>query len=95
MMIEYDVPFSLCQISPTPLASLSLRDALDFESAYKTLVLFFSLVDQLFSVVLSAAAKDNREGAQWSTAYLASWLRGNDDALLKLTSKVLRNFQVS
>ena len=59
---------------------------------YKSTVLFFALIDQIYSLALSQAPQPSAE-TEWPTA-LADWIRNNDDAILKVMAKVLRTFQV-
>ncbi len=64
-------------------------------AAYKKFILFFALVDQLFDGVVSAVpgSSNAKDATSWTTMF-AEWIRHNDDALIKSTSKVLRTFQV-
>jgi hypothetical protein len=59
---------------------------------YKKTILFFALVDQLYSLVFSGVPAPAND-ADWPVQ-LADWIRGNDDELLKVTSKALSTFQV-
>ena len=90
---DLNLNFVFFQIYNRPPKTLSDRNVKTYD-VYKKIILFFSLIDQLYTLVFchvqtNAAAKES----EWS-ANLADWIRNNDDELLKLTSKVLSTFQV-
>ena len=65
------------------------RDVRDYE-IYKPVILYFALIDQLYSQVFDKVSIGN--DSEWPAA-LADWIRHNDDNLLKSTSKLLQSFQ--
>ena len=115
-------------MSSDPVRSLTDRTVKPYE-AYKKMVLFFALVDQLYTTLFnsvptgttppspttgaapaapdaaSAAAVGGAVGGAGAAAgvagqnswsgQLATWIRNNDDTLLKKTAKVLSVFQVT
>lgn len=80
------------QVSSRPIKSLSDRALRPYDPSYKSTVLFFALIDQIFALVLSLPTQPASE-AEWPNT-LAEWIRNNDDALIKAMGKVLRTFQV-
>ncbi|CAB4062605.1 UBR4 [Lepeophtheirus salmonis] len=58
-------------------------------NVYKKMVLFFALIDQLYSVVFCNVPTDKDS---WPVA-LSEWIRHNDDTLTKSTLKLLNVFQ--
>ena len=60
---------------------------------YKSTILFFSLIDQIYSIVLSSSNGLNPENDSEWPSQLAEWIRKNDTELSKLMAKVLSTFQ--
>ncbi len=77
-------------MSPQKISSLQDREVKDY-SVYKLVILFFSLIDQMYLVMFNKVTVGSTE-AEWS-ANLADWIRHNDDALLKASGKLLSTFQ--
>lgn len=65
------------------------REVKEYGAVYKPVILYFALIDQMYEQVFQNVSHDTNE---WSVA-LAEWIRHNDEALLKSTSKVLSTFQ--
>ena len=59
-------------------------------ATYKKVILFFALVDQIFSHTLSMVPASG--DTEWPTA-LAEWIRNNDDGIMKASGRVLSSFQ--
>ena len=77
---------------PPPGGTLQDRTVKDY-STYKKVILFFALVDGLYTHTLSGVSAVPSNEAEWPSA-LAEWIRSNDDALLKASARVLNSFQV-
>ena len=83
----------LFQLHPRPPSgTLQDRTVKDY-ATYKKVILFFALVDQLYGNALSGVSAVPANEGEWPSA-LAEWIRSNDDALLKASSRVLSAFQV-
>eukprot|EP00095_Tigriopus_kingsejongensis_P009320 maker-scaffold486_size158769-snap-gene-0.26 protein:Tk09320 transcript:maker-scaffold486_size158769-snap-gene-0.26-mRNA-1 annotation:"e3 ubiquitin-protein ligase ubr4" len=77
-------------IHPRPPKTLADRTIKDY-SVYKKIILFFALVDQLFTGMFQSISVPVKE-SDWPVQ-LADWIRKNDDGLLKASTKVLSTFQ--
>lgn len=76
-------------MSPRPPKTLEDKNVKDYET-YKATILFFALIDQIYSLVFNMIPLP--EDCEWPVQ-LADWIRKNDDELSKLMSKVLSTFQ--
>ena len=85
------------QLSSRPGKTLTDRSVKNYVT-YKSMVLFFALVDQFYELVLSKvpaysdAVDGNASKPEWP-ARLSSWLRKNDEEIIKSCTKVLCTFQ--
>jgi E3 ubiquitin-protein ligase UBR4 len=64
------------------------RDVKEYGTVYKPVILYFALIDQIYEQMFNNVSQDT----EWSTG-LSEWIRHNDEALLKSTSRVLSTFQ--
>merc|ERR1719412_722646 len=65
------------------------REVKDYASVYKPVILYFALIDQMYEQMFNNVSQDT----EWSTG-LSEWIRHNDEALLKSTSRYYQLFKM-
>ena len=79
-------------VHATPPRSLAADREIREFGHYKAHILFFALVDQIYSGLFPAVGGASLNAPEWA-GKLSEWIRHNDDVIVKTMAKILSTFQ--